>query len=121
MSLYTDAWTPARKRKLIRDKKGRFKLWRGGKTKADVTTKRLNYRAQGIRVHIGKQFADQHGRRPKIGDTVRTKTSSGAYHAGAEWYVYTRFGWRNANTKGTLTSARIKQICDNARPSRSRR
>jgi len=116
-----DAWTAKRARRLVRDKNGRFKRCTGGKTKADITTKRLNYRAHGIRVHIGKEFATQHGRRPKIGDTVRTKTASGAYHKGAEWYVYTRFGWRNANTKGALTRTRIKYVCDNARPSRSRR
>ena len=116
-----DTWTPSRKRRLVRDKNGRFKRWTGGKTKGEITKKRLNYRAHGIRVHIGKEFAKQYGRSPKVGDTVRTKTASGDYHKGAEWYVYTRFGWRNANTKGTLTRARIKTICDNARPSRSRR
>lgn len=116
-----DTWTPARKKRLVRDAEGRFKVWKGGKTKSQITTKRLNYRAHGIRVHIGKEFKRQHGRSPKIGDTVRTKTKSGAYHKGAEWYVYTRFGWRNCNTKTTPTIARLKKIMDRAKPSRSRR
>lgn len=117
----TDTWTPARKKRLIRDKKGRFKLWTGGKTKHEITKKRMNYRAHGIRVHIGKEFARQKGRPARIGDTVRTKNINGSYNKAAEWYVNTRYGWRNLNTKTTPGAARIRKTLDHAKPSRSRR
>jgi hypothetical protein len=112
-------WTPAREQACVRDSKGRFKRWKGGKTKADYTQTQLSYRAHGIRVHIGKEFKRQHGRTAREGDVVRTKNKDGSYNKGAEWYVYTSHGWRNSNSHKRPTQKQVDTICSNARKSKT--
>lgn len=110
-------WTEERKRKCVRDSKGRFKEWRGGKTKQQLKKKENTY--QGIAIHIGKQFAKQHKRPARVGEIVRFKTKSGAYHEQAYWYIRTKNGWRKSST-GTRrpTKAEIARVCKNSRRGR---
>ena len=109
-------WTKKRKRACVRDSKGRFKRWKGGRTKSQLKKKRNTY--QGIAVHIGKEYARQHGRPAKIGAVVRKKRKDGKFHRGADWYVKTRHGWRDTGSPRRPTPARIRQICRRARTGR---
>ena len=109
-------WTRKRRRACIRDSKGRFKKWRGGRTKSQLKKKRNSY--AGISVHIGREFARQKGRPAKTGDIVRKKRADGKYHRGADWYVKTRYGWRDTGSPRKPSRATIIRICQNARKSR---
>ncbi len=109
-------WTKKRKSRLIRDTKGRFKRWTGGRTKSQLKKKRNTY--QGIAVHIGKEYARQHGRAAPIGSAVRKKRKDGKYHRGADWYVRTKHGWRDTGSPMRPSAARIRQLSRNARPGR---
>jgi len=101
-------FTNKRKAALIRNPDGTFKEWRGGKTKAQLKKKENNF--HGIAIHIGKEFKRQRGRTAKVGDIVRFKTKSGAYHKQAYWYIRTKNEWRRSPTmtrkpsKGTINS-----------------
>lgn len=76
----------------MRNKDGTFKNWKGGKTKSELKKKQNT--AHGIKVHIGKEFKRQHGRKAVIGSIVRTKKKDGTYHKGAYWYIKTKNEWR---------------------------
>ena len=116
-----DQWTKRRASKCVRDSKGRFAYWKGGRTIGQYSTRWRQNNAHGIRTHIGQEFRRQHGRPAVIGDAVRTKRKDGRYHKGAEWYVKTPHGWRNTGKLRKPTPAEIKRICAKARPSRSRK
>ena len=104
----------------IRDSHGRFKKWPGGRDIKDYPAKWRNWTQHGTRVHIGMEFKKQHNRRPRIGDIVRNKTKNGRYHKSAYWYVYTRYGWSVTASRSKPSTATIKRICANARPTRRR-
>lgn len=99
--------TGKRKAALNRGPDGRFKAWRGGQKKADI--KKKNNTFQGIKVHIGKEFKRQHGRKAGIGSIVRTKKSDGSYHKQAYWYIKTVKGWRRT-TQRKPSKAMIKRV-----------
>lgn len=87
-------WTKERQRAAIRRPDGSFKEWKGGKDKDDLKVKTREY--HGMKVHIGKEFKRQHGRKAKRFDIVRNKNKDGTYHDSTSWYVKTRHGWREA-------------------------
>ena len=109
-------WTKKRKAACVRDSKGRFKLWKGGRKKSELAKKENNY--QGIAIHIGKEFYRQHKRTAKIGDIVRKKNKDGSYHKGADWYVKTPHGWRDSGSPRKPSAAKIKEICKRSRKGR---
>ncbi|RKY11461.1 MAG: hypothetical protein DRP65_04160 [Planctomycetota bacterium] len=109
-------WTVKRRRACVRDSKGRFKKWRGGRTKAELKKKRNSF--QGIAVHIGKEYRRQRGRPAKVGAIVRTKRKDGGYHKGAMWYVKTKYGWRKTGSTTRPSKATINRICKRARAGR---
>ena len=110
-------WTSQRASKCVRNPDGSFKKWMGGKTKSELKKQENTY--QGIAVHIGKEFVKQHGRTAKVGEVVRFKTQSGAYHKQAMWYVRTPNGWRKSPTETRKpTRSQITQICNNSRRGR---
>lgn len=102
-----------RKASLNRRKDGTFGPWKGGKTLAELPKKENNF--HGIAVHIGKEYARQHGRPAKVGEAVRFKTKTGKYHEQAFWYVRTPHGWRRATHTTKPTAAQIRAICANSR------
>ena len=110
-------FTEKRKKRLIRNPDGTFRKWMGGKTKAQLKKKENNF--HGIAVHIGKEFKKQHRRVARIGECVRFKTKSGAYHQQAFWYIRTKNGWRKSPT-GTRkpTNSQIQRINENSRKGR---
>lgn len=110
------AWTKKRKRACIRRADGTFKKWRGGRTKSQLKKKRNTY--QGIAVHIGKEFFRQRRRRARTGDIVRKKKKDGSYHRGADWYVKTKYGWRDSGSPIKPTRAKIRRICARSRKGR---
>jgi len=90
-------WTPEREKACVRNKDGTFKRWKGGKKKSELKKKETT--AHGIKIHIGKEFKRQHGRKAKIGSIVRKKKKDGSYHKGAYWYIRTKNGWRVCPSK----------------------
>jgi len=90
-------WTSKRASKCVRNSDGTFRKWIGGKTKSQLHKQENNY--QGIAIHIGKEFKRQHGRPAKVGEMVRFKIKSGAYHKQAFWYIRTENGWRKSVTE----------------------
>lgn len=108
-------WTKKRRRACVRDRKGRFKLWRGGRTKAQLKKKKNTF--QGIAVHIGKEYVRQHGRPARVGAIVRKKKSDGSFHRGAFWYVKTPNGWRKAGQRKP-SRAKIRALCRRSRKGR---
>ena len=112
-------WTKKRARRARRRADGTFRLWTGGRSKRDLAKKTNT--VHGIRVHIGKEFIRQNGRRARVGDIVRTKKADGTYHRQADWYVRTPHGWRDTGSSRKPTADQIKRICAKAHPSRSRK
>lgn len=113
-------WTKKREESLIRDSKGRFKRWKGGKKKKDLAKKENLVR--GIKIHIGKEFVRQNNRKVKIGDIVRKKKVDGTYHKGAFWYIYTNKGWfKYGLHKPSKTTIRNVKKGKNPKPWRKRR
>lgn len=109
--------TSKRKESLNRRSDGAFGPWRGGSKKADLPKKQNTF--QGIAVHIGKEYKRQHGRVARIGECVRFKTKSGAYHKQAFWYVRAGNGWRKSFTaQNKPNPSEIKLICINSRKGR---
>jgi len=113
--------TPSRKAKCIRDPKGRFKEWLGGKSIITFSKKWRNNNAHGIYVHIGREFVRQYGRRAVVGDIVRKKRKDGRYHKGADWYVRTPYGWRDTGSARRPSKKRIAELCKQARRKRPRK
>ena len=109
-------WTKKRKRACVRRKDGTFKVWKGGRKKSQLKKKRNTY--QGIAVHIGKEYVRQHGRAGKVGAIVRKKRKDGNYHQGADWYVRTKYGWRDTGSPVKPSRARIRRLCARARKGR---
>lgn len=109
-------WTKARQARVVRGSGGRFKEWKGGKSKAEIPKKRQNY--HGGATHIGKEFARQHGRPAQVGEIVRKKTEKGDYHDGSYWYVRTKFGWRNTGKQVKPAPAELKYFLQHAREGR---
>ena len=94
---YKISQSKKRRSALNRRPDGTFGPWRGGKTKAQLKKKRNPF--QGIAIHIGKEFARQHGRTARIGSICRFKKSDGSFHKQAEWYIKTPHGWRKSRTR----------------------
>jgi len=111
-----NAMTPKRKKACVRDSRGRFKVWKGGLTKADLAKPRNRY--HGLRVHIGQQFVEQNGRPATLGDTHLTLTAAGKPHKQATTYVKTQYGWRDTG-KRKPTRAEVRRVMQTARPSRT--
>jgi hypothetical protein len=109
-------WTKRRKSACKRDAKGRFQEWIGGRSKREMKTPKNNY--HGTAVHVGKEFAAQHGRPARVGDMVRTKTSDGTYHASSYWYVKTPKGWRNTGYREKPSPSVTTQMKARARGGR---
>jgi hypothetical protein len=110
-------WSEKREKYLIRDKHGRFKEWRGG-----ITYTKTHH---GLMTHIGVEFKRQNGRKARVGDVVRKKIKSGAYHKEADWYCRTRYGWREMQTLGYTgkrkpTRKEINVVLKRARPGRGK-
>jgi hypothetical protein len=106
-------WTQKRAKLLKRDKKGKFKKWKGGSD-----SKKTGYTHHGTMVHIGKQFKKQNGRAAKVGDVHRTKRKDGKYHGNAPWYVFTQHGWRKAKdnpNKRKPSKSQIQSILKKSR------
>ena len=101
---------------MVRRKDGTFKVWKGGRKKSQLKKKRNTY--QGIAVHIGKEYVRQHGKATRVGGIVRKKRKDGHYHQGADWYVRTKYGWRDTGNPRKPSRARIRQICRRARRGR---
>lgn len=111
------AWNKRRAARLIRDKKGRFKRWTGGATKAQLAKKQNNY--HGIQTHIGQMFRSEHGRAAKTGDIHRTRNKNGSYNKQAVWYIKTPKGWRKSPTMTRKpTPKEIRRVIAAARTGR---
>jgi len=94
---YKISQSKKRRSALNRRPDGTFGPWKGGKTKARLKKKSNPFK--GIAIHIGKEFAKQHGRRARVGSIVRFRKSDGSFHRQAEWYVKTKNGWRKTRTR----------------------
>jgi len=108
-------WTGNRQAACVRDSKGRFKTWIGGRRKSQLKKQQNNF--QGIAIHIGKEYKRQRGRPAQVGAIVRKKKSDGSYHRGAFWYVRTPNGWRKFGSRKPTTS-QIRRICTKSRKGR---
>lgn len=108
----------AKRRRIARRRAdGTFRAWPGGYTKTNMPHARGGQ--QGISVHIAAEFRKDHGRAPKVGDIHRTRTSTGAFHRAAYWYVLTPHGWRRAASETRRpTPAEIKAIVNHSQPGR---
>jgi len=100
-------FTKKRRRALKRNPDGTFKEWKGGRKKSELKKKSNTF--QGIKVHIGKEFKRQHGRKAGLGSIVRTKKKDGNYHKGAFWYIKTKKGWRRLGERKP-SKALIKRV-----------
>jgi hypothetical protein len=109
-------WTTERARRCIRDSKGRFKKWTGGKTRAEDP--RYSSR-KGLYTHLTADFKRQEGRAPRVGDVHRRENLDGSPHAQSFYYIRTPFGWRRSDTeqrKPTLQQLRAQIERSRPRP-----
>lgn len=107
-------WTPKRKRRCVRDSKGRFKKWMGGKTRAQDPR---DSSRKGMNIHLTADFKKVKGRAPRVGDVHRCVNKDGSYHAQAFWYIRTEHGWRRSKTEQRKpTAAQVKAQSRRSRP-----
>ena len=112
-------WTPEREARLIRDSKGRFQKWTGGKTRAQDPR---NSSRAGLYRHLTADFKRNQGRAPRVGDVHRCIDKDGTYHDQAFWYVRTKNEWRRSPTEQRKpTKSQIKKVNQRSRPSTNKR